>query len=250
MNSEFQIIRWGIPGWIFFMTIFIFKLTTVSYDVVALLNSFTNPAVVAGFAAFFAALGVPLGYVLYQVYYGLKWRTIRTNTLSLAIKDIPDIDSLLSKKSGLELWYTIEGYFDSLMSVQSYGKKISYKDLVRRYNSFSNRTSRIHGLGASSLAMVSGFILFVITTEDRAVLLNNNLFLLTMVAFLVCLGAVWFNYQKQNKYSFVQLNKIMIDIINAEEEEEEKAGKQSDTKGGEGKEKGEDGEEEESGVKQ
>ncbi|MDM5326828.1 hypothetical protein [Neobacillus sp. CF12] len=221
MNSEFQIMRWGIPGWIFFMTIFIFKLTVVQFDVVTLLNSFSNPAVVAGFAAFFAALGVPLGYVLYQVYYGLKWWTIKTKTVTLATEGIDEINQQLYDKSGLELWYTIEGYFDTLMTIGTHDKKLSYKDLVRRYNSFSNRTSRIHGLGASVLAMIAGFVLFFITTENRALLLDNNFFIFTFLAFLFSLIFVIVNYRQQNKYSFKQLNQIMKDILEAKDEEKE-----------------------------
>ncbi len=218
MNSEFQIIRWGIPGWTFFMTVLLFKLTILDFELSSLLKSFENPALMAGIAAFFVALGVPLGYVLYQVYYAFKWRTIKAEIVLLATKDIPELASILCNKSGLELWYTIEGFYDSLMTKETYKKKLVYEDLVRRNDSFSNRTSRIHGLGASALAMFTGFLFFIITTENRSSLLNNNLFLLTFLSFGICLYSVFVNYKNQNKYSFVQLNLIMQDIIDAKKE--------------------------------
>ncbi|MFF2500187.1 hypothetical protein [Peribacillus sp. NPDC058075] len=241
MNSEFQVIRWGIPGWIFFMTVLIFKLSVVGYDLMSIVNKFTNPAAVAGLAAFTVGLGVPLGYILYQVYYGFKWRIMKTKTVLIATQDIPELPMLLSNKNGLELWHSIEGHFDTLMTIHTYGKKISYKDLTRRYNSFSNRTSRIHGLGASVVAMVTGFILFFITTENRASFLDNNLFLLTFASYLICLFAVIINYRKQNKFTFVQLNQIMRDIINAED----KKNKNNKAEKNDNEDEGEEEEEEE-----
>lgn len=220
MNSEFQIMRWGIPGWTFIMTVLLFKLAEDKYKIVNLMNSFDNPAVVAGIAAFFVALGVPLGYVVYQVYYAIKWRTMKTKTVLLSTEGIPDLEKLVCNKSGLELWYTIEGYFDRLMSIGTHGKKISYKDLVRRYNSFSNRTSRIHGLGASSLSILSGFGFYFFLTDNRSLLLDNNPFILTLISFVLCFAAVYINYCKQNKYSFVHMNQIMKDIIEAESEDD------------------------------
>lgn len=219
MNSEFQIIRWGIPGWIFFMTIIFFKLTVIDFDIVLAIGSFSNPAVVAGIAAFFVALGVPLGYVLFQIYYAAKWKTINPKVVRLACDGITELKSLTRGKKGLKLWYTIEGYYDRLMTVKSINKKVSYEDLKRRYESFTNRTSRIHGLGASVLGMITGFILFLITTDDISKLLTNNFFIISLVAFGIALIALLINYKKQNKYSFVQLNKIMKDIIEAEEKE-------------------------------
>ncbi|MEC1669819.1 BA5345 family protein [Bacillus mojavensis] len=222
MNSEFQIVRWGIPGWLFFVTFLLFKLTVTDFNIIKLMNSFTNPAAVAGIAAFFVALGVPLGYVFYQVYFALKWRVIKNKTIFVSAKGIPELENSLGDKSNLELWNAIEAHFDHLMTVVSNKKDLSYKDLVRRSAYFNNRTSRIHGLGASALSMSMGFVFFFCTTPSRAALLDNNYFIVTLVFFSIGFWSVAYNYYIQNKNSFLQFNYLMRDIIEADERMDDK----------------------------
>lgn len=195
------------------------------FDVAKVMNSFTNPAVIAGIAAFFVALGVPLGYVFYQVYFAFKWKVIKNETIFVAAKGIPGLEENLGGKSGLELWNAIEAHFDYLMTVVSNKKDLYYKDLVRRNEYFNSRTSRIHGLGASALSMFTGFILFFCTTPNRASLLDNNSFLIAFIFFGIGFLSVAHNYYSQNKNSFLQFNHLMKDIIEADEKENEKKDK-------------------------
>ncbi|WP_309089920.1 hypothetical protein [Domibacillus sp.] len=228
MNSEFQIIRWGIPGWLFFLTVLVFKLTEKGFSIISMANSFSSPGVLAGLTALFVASGVPIGYIIYQIYFAFKWTIMKRKTVMRAVEDIEGFKGAGGSEQGLELWNKVEMHFDKMMSIDTEKKQVSYKDLVRRYEYFSNRTSRIHGLGASTLAMTSGFLFFFLTMNNRASLLDNGTFLTVFSVFLLCLGSVVYNYFLQNKISFVQLNEIMKTILEAEDKKEEKKKKEDE----------------------
>lgn len=222
MNSEFQIIRWGIPGWLFFLTALIFKLTEKDFNIISMANSFSSPGILAGLTALFVASGVPIGYIIYQIYFAFKWKFMKRKTVMKAVEGVQDFNEARCTEKGLKLWNKIEIHFDKMMSLDTDEKQISYKDLVRRHEYFNNRTSRIHGLGASALAMTAGFLIFFLTTTNRASLLDNGEFWMVFPVFIVCLGSVLHNYSVQNKISFIQLNEIMKTILEAKDKKEQK----------------------------
>lgn len=195
----------------------------------AFVNSFSHPGIVAGIAALFVALGVPLGYIIYQIYFALKWTFIKEETILASVEGIEELQQLTRGKKRLELWNVIESYNDYLMTVKSYEKRLSYEDLVRRYERFNDRTSRIHGLGSSILSMIMGGISFFVVgfiTRNSYIefldSLNNSSFWIVMFAFSISLLAIIYNYNTQNKHSFVQLNKLMVDVTESDDKGEER----------------------------
>jgi hypothetical protein len=221
MSNEFQIIRWGIPGWVFLITYFSFKMSLYDFKLSGFIGSFQNPTAITGIAAFFAAAGVPIGYIIYQVYFLFKWdlRFKKENPMYKAIEGIEELKSKMMNKTH-EDWQTIERSFDHYMSVIANKKDINYKDIERRQQHYANRTSRVHGLGASFTALILGGIVSIVLEYSRIFNTGKSVLLILGYAF-VCM-AVYANYRAQNINTFVQFNAIMKDILDAEEKKEKK----------------------------
>lgn len=220
MNTEFQIFRWGIPGWVFLMTYTIYVMAIHKFELNALMQYFGGqPTILAGVAAFFIALGVPLGYLIYQIYFWFKW-TFGSKDAYIAMDQIKYFDCI---KTGnvRDDWRAVEKRFDYLMSVVSEQKEISYKDLKRRYDQYSNRTSRAHGLGASLVAMALGLITFIVLNglKPMPIIYFGGSIIVQALIFTAILS----NYNAQNKSTFYQLNYIMRDIEEAEIKKEDAA---------------------------
>ena len=102
------------------------------------------------------------------------------------------------------------------MSIKAYQKQLSYDDLKRRYDHYSNRTSRIHGLGASLLALVFGTVGFFAININCGTQWNSKtvalIFLVIFVGF-----SIYKNYSSLNRNVYRQLNSIMKDILRAED---------------------------------
>ncbi len=217
MNSEFQILRWGIPGWVFLATFTVFKLAAVNYQLDVFLRAISdNPAAITGVSAFFVALGVPIGYLIYQIYFWLKW-TFAGKRMYLAVIGIRVLERTLSMKNKRDDWKLVERHFDHMMSVVAAKKEINLEDLARRYEWYSSRTSRTHGLGSSIIAMILGLIIFIllsIGTEQ-----NWYYLIIAFVPYSLAFIATIFNYKAMNDSTFLQMNWIMKDIDNADEKE-------------------------------
>ncbi|AWX55172.1 hypothetical protein AB432_009020 [Brevibacillus brevis] len=225
MNTEFQILRWGIPGWVFLATFLMFKLAAVNFEIETLTKPFgTNLSALAGLAAFFAALGVPIGYVLYQMYFCYKW-TFGGKRSYLAAKDVPGLEGI-GIGNTREDWRTIERHMDKMMTLEVPKKNINYKDLQRRYEWYSNRTSRTHGLGASVVAMIFGLLTFLALNHWA----NASIYYLGLVfvMYMVALVSIIINYSSMDEGTFLQLRSMMLDIHEAEKEPKNKKSKELD----------------------
>ncbi|CAI8818118.1 DUF2721 domain-containing protein [Brevibacillus sp. IT-7CA2] len=215
MNTEFQILRWGIPGWIFLATFLMFKLAAVNFQIEILIQPFnSNFAAIAGIAAFFAALGVPIGYVLYQMYFCYKW-TFGGKRSYLAAKGVPGLEGVVTGNTRDD-WRTIERHMDKMMTLVVPKKKINYEDLQRRYEWYSNRTSRTHGLGASAVAMILGLITFIALNHWG----YASIYYLGIVfiMYIVAIVSIIINYKSMDEGTFLQLKSMMMDIHEADNE--------------------------------
>ena len=92
------LIRWGIPGWVFLL-----GLTTLygvhNKNFIAIFT--TDPIKLLSFVVAVASIGVPVGYIFHQLYFGLFW-------------------SLSNKKKGVKsITKHIEGYKQKFSDVDS-----------------------------------------------------------------------------------------------------------------------------------
>ena len=74
MNPARQVIRWSIPGWLFFLSVFVLQAQTLLVERRDLAMPFQgqfSDGFSPGAIALLVAAGVPLGFIFYQVYYSL-----------------------------------------------------------------------------------------------------------------------------------------------------------------------------------
>lgn len=86
MDNARQIIRWAIPGWAFLIFLFFFMMNRYAISQI-LLGRFGNleisnllityKDVGSGFVLILGAAGIPIGYVLYQIYFWRYWQAFR-----------------------------------------------------------------------------------------------------------------------------------------------------------------------------
>lgn len=183
MKDQATFIRWGIPGWTAAMTfvIFVFSdyLSVNDNRMFILLNqAFASAgiwqAILAGLLV--AGAGVPLGFIIYQVYFYLRWNSpISRDGLfppSIVgrwadIKDtIKDLDEealalgeswrqrLSSGKDHRASWHYLSALiYDAISSADS-------NNIV--YNRYNYLKDLVHALGASHLGLTLGFGAYLI----------------------------------------------------------------------------------------
>lgn len=71
MDTARQVIRWSIPGWIFLFTVALLQLLTWLGEGRSVGNvaGVASPLMTTGAVAMVVTTGVPLGFILYQIYY-------------------------------------------------------------------------------------------------------------------------------------------------------------------------------------
>lgn len=211
MNSEMQVLRWGIPGWITILTYLVLVLSINRFDVLkyASDNSLEN-GYLAGLAAMLLAIGIPLGYIVYQIYFFAKWKWPKRN-FDKIFSGI-DIYEKIRKKNVNITWTLIERTADAYIT--KFAQSENYQDVMRRYSSFKSRTDRVHGLGASIWGIILSWLLFVLL---HFFIYKINIFSeIGFIAATVILGLLLYilidNYKHSNKNSYEQLSSIVKDI--------------------------------------
>lgn len=215
-NSDLQIFRWGIPGWITVFTYSILVLSLNNFDIYTYTNKNNlNGANMAGMAALFVAAGVPLGYLVYQIYFGFKWTFMKKDKITTTLKGVNLYDGYrFLAQNPWEDWQHAERSFDSYLTVLLSKEKMNYEDIIRRYNSFKSRTDRVHGMGATIWGIALSFITFIIIHIFlfQIPVYKNITFLVTSVVLIFVWLIILRNYRESNDATFVQMKYIMTDI--------------------------------------
>ncbi|HEY0606682.1 MAG TPA: hypothetical protein VGD58_27425 [Herpetosiphonaceae bacterium] len=74
MDPARQVIRWSIPGWIFLFMAVLFQVITAliwGYTPGSLIASEMFKSISTAIAALIVAIGVPIGFIIYQCYYAI-----------------------------------------------------------------------------------------------------------------------------------------------------------------------------------
>jgi hypothetical protein len=187
-NDASQILRWGTPGWVCILALLLFTLIDGLFSVllgektILFLRIIESGKDSLGVAALVAGAGVPIGYLLYQIYFYIRWNWPfaakgilflhgRERDISETIVGVP-IDRL----SMSEIWR--KEYIDSagafLDGRVADHKKAWYflESLFLDYSSTSDAArllydrSRylldiLHALGTGMFALICGGILYV-----------------------------------------------------------------------------------------
>lgn len=176
-NSNY--LRWGIPGWTLFFSLVLFiiidlllgnddamfQLVSESSNTFNLIEAALSIALVAG-------AGIPIGFLLYQIYYYIRWNSPSSNngllllfngrnkelqnTLNgLDIKDITEEKGFTIKtEDHREMWD-----FISPMLIEAISNEKGSKYLENRHRYLLDI---LHSLGTSYLGIVLGFGTYLI----------------------------------------------------------------------------------------
>lgn len=170
------LIRLGIPGWII-MYFVAMDLAIYYPDEFSKLIEVNLPKIL-GLAVLVIAIGIPLGQLVYQIYFATNWAMH------------------FSKKKDQENYFKYENYWHKLLSKQS-ETMIEY--LSGRY---SHLLGRVHELGALTTSLLlSGVIQFFykFIIEKESNLIDVSLFL-TLILFGISFGN--YRYFQSNFHSF------------------------------------------------
>ena len=168
-TDQSRFVRWAIPGWMMFISFFSF----VSFDIVLSLESvknslaslfvrllsvpYLNSTASAVAALIVVAAGIPLGFLIYQVYFYIRWNSPfsrdgffglfivgRLNDLDRTLDEINESDIIRNDKWRIDWishplyktdhgwkWRYIENFFIEL--VQELDSSISGVSLYARY---------------------------------------------------------------------------------------------------------------------
>lgn len=157
--GESQFLRYGFPGWTLILVILSYWLLTPDFNMGMLADKNFE---LAGPIAFFAAIGVPTGYIIYQVYFALDWLT--THKWYNVSKKILGVNSI----NGTVKMFGITRQQKEIQKLEeAWVKKLMEMDETKIQivkDEFSGMRKMLHSLGASLLSIFSGhlisFVLF------------------------------------------------------------------------------------------
>lgn len=181
MNFEAKhLIRWGIPGWLFIFWIF--------YGIVFLKG--INPLntnlleITEGFTLLIslAVMGVPIGYLMHQIYFGIAWVLNKNRDFNKMADKIgenfPKHEEWDDNTN--EKYFQIEYIWHTFLIKQ---KKEERDYIEGRYRHLLGTTHGIGSLFVSSIMSLTGTIIIIMTTTSEPADFLFNLYLVIGMGF-------------------------------------------------------------------
>ncbi|MYL21651.1 hypothetical protein GLW04_17235 [Halobacillus litoralis] len=174
-----KIIRWGIPGWILLSWFLLIYTITHQEEVWSFV---TNEAFKSlGITAVLASVGVPIGYIIHEVYFALFWtkRNINLRNITNKIDDFPKPHNWESMNDK-EKFYYLEFLWDKNINEQH---ELVLNSIKERYR---DRLTLIHSLGTLLSSMVCTIIGTIIWS-----FFGLQFTFLTLILLIIQCGIFW-----------------------------------------------------------
>jgi hypothetical protein len=185
MSRDENILRWGIPGWTLVVSFVMFAFVDYFFADDSTIYTLIDSALTEGelwrtlvAALLIAAAGIPIGYLVYQIYFYLRWNSPvsksgllpplivgREDELKLMLGDLSDEDlemgsswrdHLLSSSTDHRgSWHYISQFLSEVFSSLDPSKAISDKHHYL--------LTTLHSLGASHIGFSFGFMFYLLT---------------------------------------------------------------------------------------
>ena len=151
-----RIIRWGIPGWILLAWLLILYSVTYHEQVFEFLKNDSIESL--SITAVFASVGVPIGYLIHELYFLVTWTSRNLNEnldrITTKVESFPYPDGW-EEMNDKEKYYFIEFLWDKhVHQLEDEGHRNA---LIERYR---GRLTLIHSLGT---LFISTFCAIIIT---------------------------------------------------------------------------------------
>lgn len=190
------LIRWGIPGWvlifwIFYHILFLKEINPLDSNLVNITKGLT-------LFISLAALGVPLGYLLHQIYFGIIWVFNRNRKFA---KDFAEgLGDKFNEPTNwgqnrAEAYYEIEYIWHSMLLDREKEEERTYLEGRYRY-----LLSTIHGLGSLFVSSAISLVICIplaMTLYDK----NISMTLYFIIGLIFQLAIFIFSMGNYNYYS-------------------------------------------------
>jgi hypothetical protein len=162
------LIRWGIPGWVFSMWIFIYLLICFD-DLRLMFNTNTNSIKLLSFFITLAGIGVPIGYLFHQIYFSFDWVRRNKNFFFFKKNGQPsEFDTIIDKigskfpkwdwkkKTFTENYFYIEFIWQKELLLLPEDRRNYLSDRYRHF------LSVIHGLGSLNYSLLTSLAIGIV----------------------------------------------------------------------------------------
>jgi hypothetical protein len=218
-----RLTRWGIPGWVALLSFGIFLLVDAAtvpigqpkelYDLIISVGAGLSQVAVPVATIAVAVAGVPLGYLIYQLYFFLRWNSpfsaaglgpplisgrledLRRTTLDISDADLTGSIPWRARWLGYArsvahhswTWRYLELLFDE--AAQKIDSTFSAGDNFARHRALLDR---LHTIGASTIGLHAGFVAYALLKVSNPDTSFARYFLTSLVltGVLVCLVAL------------------------------------------------------------
>ncbi|UYZ24008.1 hypothetical protein [Mesobacillus jeotgali] len=200
-----KIIRWGIPGWI--LMAWLLSLYTVTHQE-QVLDFLKNEAVKSlSITAILGSIGVPLGYLIHELYFAMSWTIIKIdiNKIILKVENFPYLKNWNSLNDK-EKYYYFEYIWDKNINRLEEGLR---KEMKERYR---DRLTLIHSLGTLFFSM-----LLTIVASITGIVLELGLTIITSLVMLfqiITVLILWKNYKYHSDQLKDYQGYFLNDMIN------------------------------------
>ncbi len=230
MKSDSQYVRWGIPGWILFISIFLFAFLDSQPKIFTSITSLfiVNDKGESFWVILFAGVltagaGIPIGYIIYQIYFYLRWVSpiSRNGFLPPAINgrvlemedSLRDIDKnkLGFNKSWREsiinetgdhrtFWHYISPLLHETLV------EIDKNDVYSKHLNYLKEA--LHSLGANSFGFLLGYFIYIILKWQIKELTVINL---SIVLICLMLNFIFLSLGEQSRRKQKELKRHITD---------------------------------------
>ncbi|MDQ1144027.1 hypothetical protein QE429_000854 [Bacillus sp. SORGH_AS 510] len=187
------LIRWGIPGWVFLLSIIFLY---VVYHADKFLKVFSSdPIKLLSFVLAVASIGVPVGYIFHQLYFGVFWVMSKTKGVKSITKHINGYQRKFPNDVDEE-YYHLEYLWQSELSLLEQTKR-DY--IAERYRHLLSTT---HSLGVLGISMLSSFLVAIFILKKIDMGTDDTIAVLSILVLLVVLIFLNFLYYSEKTQAF------------------------------------------------
>ncbi|WP_316572141.1 hypothetical protein [Neobacillus sp. YIM B06451] len=211
------LIRWGIPGWVFLLSILILYGT---YNNKFFSAFTTDPVKLISFVVAVASIGVPVGYIFHQIYFGRFWVMSKKKGIEMIIQHIDGYKRKYREKDVDEEYFYLEYLWQSELSLL--GK--DHRDYIaERYRHLLSTT---HSLGVLTVSLSCSFLVNLFALKEMNIFWGDKIFFGAIIFLLIIINLLNYWYYSSKTHAFMGM--FLNEFINNKERNKERKQKQGE----------------------
>lgn len=147
--NENQYLRWGIPGWVFFIVVISYWIITPDFAII----TFKDLNMIAPIT-FIIGAGIPFGFIIYQIYFAVTWAGFLPHSdvprkTIIGVPNSPDLGDIYDHRRE---WPIVENFWYKKIYELGFDKAGFLRD--RHYH----MVATLHALGSTMTSIFLGNI--------------------------------------------------------------------------------------------